>query len=213
MAIAQNPEVPTPLRSLAEALGEALVSANSEAVITVLEKAFRDDPALAASRDVQEGLKAGAAMALDGSSLPPAAAKWLANLTENPTMPAALKTIRQALGMTTAALGKHLGVSQVTVTHWETGTSKMSERALCALIRLAKKKGVDVTNPGPRKVSGNALRRLRLSTGLTQTEMGERLGLSRDAIALYEGRAEPPARCLERMAAFEASLRDEQAAA
>jgi transcriptional regulator with XRE-family HTH domain len=206
MPMAPNPEIPTPLRSLAEALGEALVSPNGEAVITVLEKAFRDDPALAASRDVQEGLKAGAAMARDHSSLPPAAAKWLADLSENPTMPAALKTIRQALGMTTAALGKHLGVSQVTVTHWETGTSKMSEQALCALIRLSKKNGVDITNPGPRKVSGNALRRLRLSMGLTQAAMGERLGLSRDAIALYEGRAEPPARCLARMAAFEASL-------
>jgi transcriptional regulator with XRE-family HTH domain len=200
MPIAPAPENLSPLRSLSEALGKALAT-NAETVMEVMTQAFAANPALAVNADVREGLRIGAAMARH-SGVPPEAKKWLANLAASPTMPEALKKIREALGMSQRKLGQELGVTDAMVCEWEKGTRRMSERALCALIRLAKKKGVDVSNPqapAPRP-SGNALRNLRQSMGLSRAEMGGLLGLSETSVRLYEGRDKPPEAVLTRIA-------------
>lgn len=55
--------------------------------------------------------------------------------------PAYVRTLRQALGLTQAELGRRVGVSKLTVARWEWGTMRPSRKAAAALDRLRRKAG------------------------------------------------------------------------
>jgi len=204
MSKASTSENPTSLRAMSEALGKALVT-DPETIVNVMTNAFEANPALALNEEVKLGFLIGAELGRH-SGLSPRAAQLLAKLAASPTIPDAIKKTREALEMTQTQLGQKLGVSYASISEWETGKHPITSRALGTLIRLAKSKGIDVSDPqkpAPR-ISGNALRRLRLSMGKSFAEMGELLGLSETSIRLYEGRSKPPAAILTKIEAFKA---------
>jgi transcriptional regulator with XRE-family HTH domain len=204
MLKAPAPENPTSLSDMSEALGKALAT-GTEAVINVMEQAFEANPALAMNEEVKLGFLIGAELGRH-SGISSRAAHMLNKLATSPTIPDAVRKTREALQLSQAQLGAKLGVTQASISEWETGRHPITARALGTLIRLAKSKGIDVSDPqkpAPR-ISGNALRRLRLSMGKTRSEMGEMLGLSETSIRLYEGRSKPPGAILAKIEAFKA---------
>ena len=65
-------------------------------------------------------------------------------MTESPTIPALLQTIRAALDLTQAELAERLGVSFATVNRWEGGSSKPQRAQLAKINGLAEAAGVDL---------------------------------------------------------------------
>ncbi|TVQ77235.1 MAG: XRE family transcriptional regulator [Phycisphaeraceae bacterium] len=63
-----------------------------------------------------------------------------AALPETPT-PGMIRTLREALGMTQAALGEKIGVDKLTVSRWERGTMTPSAGAVKKLDALRRKLG------------------------------------------------------------------------
>jgi transcriptional regulator with XRE-family HTH domain len=205
MSEASHPEsVQKPLRTLSEALGKALAT-DPETIVNVMENAFEANPTLALHEEVKLGFKIGAELGRH-SGISPRAAHLLAKLAASPTISEAIKRTREALELSQYQLADRLGVTQPAVSDWEGGTRSISPRNLGALIRLAKSKGIDVTNPekpAPR-IKGNSLRRLRLSMRKSHAEMGELLGLSEESIKIYEGRQHPPAATERKLEALRA---------
>ncbi|AWG60674.1 type I restriction-modification system methyltransferase subunit [Mycobacteroides abscessus subsp. massiliense] len=68
-------------------------------------------------------------------------------MTESPTIPALLQTIRAALDLTQAELAERLGVSFATVNRWEGGSSKPQRAQLAKINGLAEAAGVDLGEP------------------------------------------------------------------
>lgn len=92
--------------------------------------------------------------------LRPAAVHWLDKLRalytpidRTPT-PGFLRTLRQALNLTQAELGRRVGVNKITVSRWECGAAKPGVQAIQSLIRVraaALRKGLPIaTGRGER---------------------------------------------------------------
>ena len=97
---------------------------------------------------------------------------------------ATLKEIRLAYGLSQSEMGKIIVRSQHCVLHYEKGVIKVPADVACRLRAWVKENSPD---------KASLLKKLRLSQGLTQREMGEVIGTSSYVIRDYEkGRRKIP---------------------
>ena len=103
--------------------------------------------------------------------------------------PSRLRRRRAAAGLTQADLAGRLGVDRTHVVHWENGRRRPSTAHLAQLASALGVRPADLLDPA-RIPSG--LEGLRVSAGLTQTELADRAQVPRSTYSLLERSSEPP---------------------
>lgn len=105
-----------------------------------------------------------------------------------------IKELRKEAGMTQEELGEKLGVIKQTVSSWEKGISEVSNDTLITLSRLF---GVTTDYllglaKGGNTMLGKRINELRKSSGMTQEELGKKLGVVKSTISLWESDSSEP---------------------
>ena len=130
----------------------------------------------------------------------PAVGDFLDRMAAAPAAAEGIRTVRKMLGLTQGELGKRLGVDDSTVSRWERGEKRMSDKSMRALVeQMASLDGVPVPSP-PVQISGEGLRKLRGLMRLSREDFAQKIGVSPRTVSLYEGRREVPKACAKRVA-------------
>ena len=128
-----------------------------------------------------------------------------------------IRQLRQQRGLTIVKAAALIGISRITLWHYETGSKKVNNRFIPKLAKLYQVSPEELkkqmyqyyicklgcSGPCNPKDEHNHLRQLRLENILTVTEVAEKTGLSHSAISNYEtGKRIPKKTAAERLAAF-----------
>jgi transcriptional regulator with XRE-family HTH domain len=118
-----------------------------------------------------------------------------------------LRPLRQSTGVPAARLAAALGVPAASIYNWESGRARIPHRHLPA---LGEQLGLGATalrrylSSAPASVGGgpppSELRRLRRRTGLSQVQVGRRIGVGRHSLGAWERGEQPPLAALRRLA-------------
>ena len=105
-----------------------------------------------------------------------------------------INELRRASGMTQEEFGKKLGVIKQTVSSWE---NDLSEPNHAATVTIAKLFGVTTdyllgAEEGGNTMLGKRINELRKSSGMTQEELGKKLGVVKSTISLWESDSSEP---------------------
>ena len=169
-----------------------------DGVVADLERFVSEHPTL--SDAVREGLLVGASLSQQPADLPPAVGDFLDRMAAAPAAAEGIRTVRKMIGLTQGELGKRLGVDDSTVSRWERGEKRMSDKSMRALVeQMASLDGVPVPSP-PVQISGEGLRKLRGLMRLSREDFAQKIGVSPRTVSLYEGRREVPKACAKRVA-------------
>jgi len=120
-----------------------------------------------------------------------------------------LKSIRKKFELSQDELAELLDVAPGTISQWETGQTKprSNNKARIITLRDMEKSKVDEIlgrEGGEPEWSGDRLRQLRESQGMTQEEVGELLGVSPNTVSGWEsGRTQPSGANLEKIRELE----------
>lgn len=116
-------------------------------------------------------------------------------------LPAEVKRVRDALGLTQAELAELLDVSGAAVTSWETGHTRPNRENRKKLADLQQKPRAEVEEEleeagisaaASRELSPDEVRRIREEAGLSQRELADRIGVSVNSVSNWEtGRTSP----------------------
>jgi DNA-binding transcriptional regulator YiaG len=122
---------------------------------------------------------------------PQTALDFLEFMARPPVAPSAFRTLRKKLGISQTDIANQCEIGISTVSAWERGEEPMPPEALKALMVLITNK-MQQPNVQQPNVSGDDLRTLRKKLGMRQVDLAESLGVSVQAIALWEGHAAKP---------------------
>lgn len=99
---------------------------------------------------------------------------------------AKIREAREQLGLTQAELGEHLEIPPETVSRYELDEQRPRAGRLRKIAEFLGLQEAVRAAAGHDETVGARVRRLRLAAGLSQAELGERIGVTFAAVSQYE---------------------------
>lgn len=112
--------------------------------------------------------------------------------------PEDIRVLRYRLGVSQKKLAEMLDVTAASVNHWENGKNRPqseNRQKITDLLEKTEKENHNIDKPSPEKVKS-----LRKKEGVTQREMGDKIGVTGSTVSNWEtGRANPSPEHLKKM--------------
>jgi transcriptional regulator with XRE-family HTH domain len=111
------------------------------------------------------------------------------------TFPEQIRQFRRRLGLSIDKLAERIGVDRSTLQKWERLGYRPRPRLYARLIQVL---GLPAATGGAEATFGERLRAARLRAGMTQREMGKRIGVGQQVVSSWESGKSNPAESQQR---------------